>query len=317
MRVTKADVEAQIAGRGRIEEQDVLAIRRQVYPGGVISAEEADWLFALHERFAEHDEAWARLFVEALTDVMVNQIPPLGHVTPENMQWLLDRIMQDEQVRSATELELLVNVLEKAISAPDPLAVFTMQQVKAEVLRNNRLAEREVAMLRRALYAAGGQQNIAITRQEAEVIYDIHDARSGTEDDPAWIELFVKALLSHLMFVSGYEPPTREEALRREAWLNDTTTDTGRFMRNMVESPAKVMALYRAPASSAWEEQASRNAAVQAEAEQVIDAEANWLAARMLRDGTLSQAERLLIEALRAEKPQLHPAIQAAINKLP
>lgn len=314
MRVTKADVEAYIAKGGRIGHQEVLAIRRQVYPDGVISAEEAEWLFTLDERFAEHDEAWARLFVEALTDLLVNQMQPQGHVTPENMQWLLSRITRDEEVKRATELELLVTVLEKAISAPDPLAVFTLQQVKAQVLRSNRLGEREAELPRRVLYAAGGQQNIAVTRLEAEVLYDIHDARSGLDNDPAWDDLFVKAVLSHLMFVSGYQPPTREEALRRDAWLNDTGMNSGRFLSAMAAGLPKVMALYREP--GAWQEHLHSSAAAQAAAEQITDEEAGWLAERMLRDGSLSPAERLLVDALRREQPRLHPLIQAAVDKL-
>ncbi len=313
MHPTKSEIEARIAARGRIEDQDVLAMRRLIFPDGVITAEEAEWLVHLNDRFPDHDPAWAALFVEGLTELVVNQLPPLGYVAPDNVGWLMSRIVRDGEVRSATELELLINVLEKAISAPDELAVFALSKVKAQVLRSNRLGEPEVALLRRVLYAAGGQQAIAITRQEAEVIYDIHDARGGTEDDPAWLDLFTKALLNHLMFASGFAPPAREEALRREAWLNDTKPDPARFMRDMVLGLKDVIALYRAP--SFEEDYLRRREAIQLAAEEITDEEANWLVNRMLRDGTLSSAEYMLVEALRTEQARLHPVIQAAIDR--
>jgi len=311
---TRSDIESRIAARGRIGEDEVLAIRRLVFSDGVLRVEEADWLFFLNDRFPEHDRAWISLFVGDLTDLMVNHMPPRGYVASEKVDWLLARILHDGEVRTATELELLINVLEKAISAPDHLAVFALQQVKAHVLRSNRLGGPEVALLRRVLYAAGGHQAIAITRPEAEVIYDIHDARGGTEDDPAWLDLFSKALLNHLMFASGFEPPTREEALRREAWLDDTNPDPVRFMRSMAVGLKELIGLYRAP--SFEDEYLRRREAIQAAAEEVTDEEASWLARRMLRDDALTGAEHLLIDALRAEHPRLHPAIQAAIDRM-
>lgn len=304
---------SRISRDGLVSDAEVLAIRRIIYPDGIISLPEADWLFNLNDRVNDPTPAWTSLFVEALTDYMVNQLPPQGHVAPENVEWLLTRIKRDGQVKRTTELELLVNVLEKSISAPDPLAVYALGQVNAEVLRSNRLGPGEVQLMRRVLYAAGGQMNIAITRQEADVIYDIHDARPG-EDDPEWIDLFAKVMLNHLMFASGFEPPTREDALRREAWLDDTSVNPGRFMSSMVKGLRDLVSLYRAPDFE--EDYVRRREALQAAAEEITDEEANWLAARLLRDGSLSQAEHALIDALRAEQPALHPAIQAALAKL-
>jgi len=235
-------------------------------------------------------------------------------VTEDKVDWLVARIMQDGRVDPATELEVVINVLEKAISAPDPLAVFGLRKVQEQVLRANRISEAEVQLLRRVLYAAGGQQAIAITRGEAEVLYAIHDARDGLEDDPAWLDLFSKAMLNHLMFASGFTPPTREEALAREAWLDDRRVDPMGFLARMVQSLGSVLSVYRQP--DFGEEYVARRAAIQAEAEQITDEEADWLAARLLRDGQLSEAERALIAALRREQPRLHPLIEDAIRKL-
>ena len=118
---------SQIIASGRIGPNDVLAIRRIVYENGEISADEASWLFDLNHAAREQCEEWRAFFVEALTDYTVYQAAPRGYVTDENVTWLIARIMHDGQVETDTELELLINVLEKAISAPGELSVFALQ----------------------------------------------------------------------------------------------------------------------------------------------------------------------------------------------
>ncbi|MCA3574064.1 MAG: hypothetical protein IOC86_09115 [Aestuariivirga sp.] len=305
---------SRIADSGLIGPEDVLAIRRIVYGDGQISADEAAWLLDLNHSAREYGEEWRALFIEALTDYTVHQLAPQGYVSPENVDWLIARIIHDGVIASDTELELLINVLEKAISAPGELAVFALREVKALVLRRNRISEREVTLLRRVLYAAGGHEGIAITREEAEVLLDIDHMRGGSEDDPAWVDLFAKAILNHIMFASGFSPPTREEALRREAWLNDTSVDPGRFMKNMVVSLREIVNAYRAP--DVMEDYVRQRTERQVAAESITDVEALWLAERLLRDGRLSLGEQALVEALRAEHPKLHPAINAALTRM-
>lgn len=294
--------------------EDVLAIRRLIYPDGAISLEEANWLFEVNALVETPSEAWRRLFIEALTDFTVYQAEPRGHVTEDKVDWLIAQIMLDGRVDPATELEVVINLLEKAISAPDPLAVFGLRKVQERVLRANRISDSEVQLLRRVLYAAGGQQAIAITRGEAEALYAIDEARGGQEDDPAWTDLFSKALLNHLMFASGFAPPTREEALRREVWLDETQVKPAAFLGRLVQGLGSIVSSYRQP--DFQDDYLARREAIQAEAEQITGEEAAWLAARLLRDGALSQAERALLTVLHAEQPRLHPVIQAAIDRL-
>jgi hypothetical protein len=62
-------------------------------------------------------------------------------------------------------------------------------------------------------------RSIAVTRPEAEVLFDINDAIGDPQANPAWTDLFVKAVTNVVMAASGQAVPTREEALRRDAWL--------------------------------------------------------------------------------------------------
>ncbi|MCA3560358.1 MAG: hypothetical protein IOC82_04935 [Aestuariivirga sp.] len=309
-----SDILSRIARNRQAGAEEVLAIRRLIYPDDAISLDEANWLFDVNGLIEAPGEDWRRLFVEALTDFTVHQAEPRGYVTEDKVGWLVAHIMKDGRVDPATELEVVINVLEKAIAAPDALALLALRKVEEHVLRANRISDAEVQMLRRVLHAAGGQQAIAITRSEAEVIYSIHDARGGLEDDPAWLDLFAKALLNHLMFASGFAPPTREEALRREAWLDDTSVSAGRFMQNMVKSLRGMVNAYREP--DFGEEYYQRRTAIQQQAETITGEEAEWLAGKLVGNGVYSKAERALIEALKAEQPQLHPLIAAAVDKI-
>jgi hypothetical protein len=106
-----------------------------------------------------------------------------------------------------------VKVLDRAKLSPVKLVRFALEQVKLAVTvgdgylghaRSNRrlspgvIGEVEVELIRRILYAFGGDGNIAVTRQEAEVLFDINDATAEASNDPAWSDLFVKALANFL-----------------------------------------------------------------------------------------------------------------------
>ena len=75
-------------------------------------------------------------------------------------------------------------------------------------------------MIRRILYAFGGDGNVAITRPEAEVLFEINDATADGTNAEGWRDLFVKAIANCVLAASMYTAPSREQALTREAWLD-------------------------------------------------------------------------------------------------
>src|ERR1700687_5286013 len=118
MGVLNAVSVVEIKARGSIKDADVLKLRRSSYDAGRISAEEADTIFALNDACPVQDPAWADCFVETITDYVVDQAEPQGYITAENARWLIERIARDGKVETKTELELIVNVLDKARWAP-------------------------------------------------------------------------------------------------------------------------------------------------------------------------------------------------------
>lgn len=298
----------------------------------MISAGEADLLFRLNEGCAITDAAWPELFIEGITDYIVFQERPQGYLTASNAHWLIDRVSKDGKVESRTELELLVTVLDKARWAPISLATFALEQVKRAVisgtgpLRNGmmlepgRITAGEVDLLRRILYAFGGDGHVAVTRDEANILFDIDEAVANAETNPAWTDLFVKAVANVIMAASGYAVPSREEALRQEAALDspDQQTSVMAFLLSMVQS--NLSTVKDAYHNQTEEERALAHLEHQRieiiTNEAITEVEASWLAARIGRDGRLSPSEHALVAYLKAESPSIHPVLLQAVDRL-
>lgn len=170
----------------------------------------------------------------------------------------------------------------------------------------------DVALLRRILYAFGGDGHIGISRAEAEVLFEINDATSGADNHPDWTDLFVKAIANNVLFVSGYVVPSRQEALRREAWL-DEPGSVGGFFGRMVSGVAGVLAGYGVP-EAVTEDDAIHGRTDFGSAEKVDDDEAAWLARRLAHDGDLDDNERILLAALRDITGELHPVLRRIVD---
>jgi hypothetical protein len=323
------DVMSEVLASKRITAGMVRSLRATLYNDGVAEAGEVDRLFAMDEAATETDPSWTELFIEAVTDYIVEQVQPQGHVSDENANWLIDRISQDGTVKSTTELEMLVKVLEKAQSSPQRLVAFALSQVKKAVVEGEgplahggtltpgKVGRDEAELMRRILYAFGGDGNIAVTRAEAEVLFDINDATATADNDPAWNELFVKAIANFMMAASGYDVPNRQEALKREEWVDTPSGGVGSFFSRMASGGLRgALNAYRQPSvEQAWGERNARKEAAIASAETVTAEEAEWLARRMGRDGMLQENEKALLRFIRDEAPSIHPSLKSLIAK--
>jgi hypothetical protein len=329
MAVLSAVSIAEIKARGSIKDADVLKLRRSYYDDGSISAEEADIIFALNDACPVQDPAWADCFVETITDYLVEQAEPHGYLTLANAEWLIERISRDGKVDSKTGLDLLANVLDKARWSPQSLVRFALDQVKEAVLtgagplRSGRkveprvVTEDDAALLRRILFGAASDGSLAVTRTEAEALFEIDALTVAGDNHPAWTDLYVKAIANCVMAASGYAPPPREVALAREAWLDrrgDLSLDA--ILGGMAGDLKGGFGGYR--------EQSREDRAIAQLTQQKVEiitretiapADAAWLAERIGRDGTLTANERALLAFLKAEAPALDPALQELVDR--
>ncbi|MEZ5899764.1 MAG: hypothetical protein R3D51_09745 [Hyphomicrobiaceae bacterium] len=320
-----------ILARGTISNSDLVKFRRVFYEDGIVSAEEADTLFKLSKCKSESTD-WTSFFIEAITDYVVDQADPQGYVTSENAHWLLDRVNHDGLVRSRAELELVVEVIDKARWAPVSLAKFALDQIKHAVITGSgplradsstlagTISLSEVEMLRRILYAFGGGGHVAVTRDEADVLFDIDEAVAHGPANAAWTDLFVKAVANVIMATSGYAVPSREEALRQEASLDavEQRTSVFAFLLSMVRS--NLSAVRDAYHDQTAEERALARLEHQRieiiTNEAITEAEATWLVSRLGRDGRLSPSETALVAYLRSESPSIHPVLSEAVDRI-
>jgi hypothetical protein len=312
-----------ILAKGRIEAADVLMLRRRVFLEGVVTPADAEMVFVLNDRLqGATDESWPPFFVEALTDYIVFQAQPRGYISEDNADWLIARVSRAGHVDTVAELELLVSALERAIFSPVRLVSFVLEQVKRGVIEGNGpvahggrlqpgvMGEVETELVRRILYAFGGDGNVAITRQEAEILFDINDATAEAANHPAWSDLYAKALANFLMAASGYQVPTRQEALRREAWLDAPTPGVVSFLGQMLAGSLSAIGdSYRygtldgeprppVVIASSLDDLSPR----------ATDAEIEWAVERIRRNG-LNRNERVLINFLKSLGAHMYPRL--------
>lgn len=329
-RLKSVDVN-EIIERGNIREGDVLSLRRAFYDDGVIEPSEAKLLFDIHDACNVQDEGWADFFVEAVTDYCVRQAEPEGYVTVENADWLIEAICRDGHITTKTELEALISVIETARWSPPRLAAFALDQVKHAVLKGDGplrtggklepgvIQEGEVDLLRRMIYGFGGDGSVGVTSAEAKVLFEIDEALGDDAFNAAWTELFVKAIANVVMGASGYQVPSREEALRVEAWL-DERGDLSPF-----ELASKVAQEGLSGVISSYFGQSKEDRAIArlerqrleiVTGEQITDDEVQWLCDRLGGNGTLSPNEAALIEFLREHAPTLDARLEELVERL-
>jgi hypothetical protein len=322
---------ARMISRNAVNDSDVLYLRREVYGDGIVSRKECDSLFALDRSIREKPDSWLEFFVESVSDYLVNQEAPRGYVSDDNADWLVRSISSDGVVDTQSELELLVKVIEKAKSVPAPLAAFALEQVAHGVIEGKGVLARgrklrpgvigvtEVELLRRVLYAVSCEGTLGITRQEAEVLFDINDRTVEAENHTSWTELFTKAVAFSLMAAVGFQVPSRQEALRREEWVNDTSINIAGFFSRMYAGGLRgyLDALrQKSGAELAYAKSNAEHAKRSDAARPVDSSEAEWLAERIGRDGVLHENERNLLAFIKKESPDIHPVLKPLLDKV-
>ena len=270
-------------------------------------------------------------FLEALTDYVLYQEQPEGYVSQETSEWLINAISHNGKVDTSTELELLVRLLEKARSAPSSLSSYALKQVADAVLNGSgpladgrelepgRVSKAEVGLMRRILFAAGGEANIGVTRAEAEILFMLNDRTATAANDPSWTDLFVKAIANSMLCASGYTAPSREEALKQSAFLDSPGGGLGGFFSRMISGGLSGFrdAYQRGDGlDAAFAERNALNAAKSASAEQIDAAEAKWLADQIGKDGELHDNERELLKFVKEMSPDIHEDLRPLLDKV-
>lgn len=298
------------AADGEIDAAEILSLRRSAWPDGRISPDEAEAIFVVNDRIAAPTTEWSDFFTEALVEFIVNTAEPRGYVSEDNARWLIERVQHDGKVNSLTELELVVHVLEKALSAPDSLRQFALDLVERAVLTGEgptraggqlepgSITSAECALIRRTIFASGGDRPAAVSQREAEMLFRVKDATLGAANAPEWERLFVQGVGNYLQGWQGAKGLTRERAGELEAFMDDRSSNLGSFFKRMAMTNAngfkqavRDVGLGRRTPSRDVAGEAARDHGV-------TDSEKLWLDARIDADDQLDPLEQALMRFL-------------------
>ena len=236
--------------------------------------------------------------------------------------WLIARISKNGRVETLTELQLLVTILTLARNSTDRLVKFCLEQVKFAVvdgagvvgsgrtIKPGAIGEAEVNLLRALLFACGGQNNTSISRVDVDVLFDINDAVRGHDNHQCWGQLYSQAISNYLMFLTGVTSPSRDEALRSEAFFMEPEpiVEPGKSMK-LSDMLKNMSAKLKGAEKKALAREMAIVAAKRSGADTLTEGESHWLKEPIGRSGRLDKNERALLDWPEAKCPDLHQSL--------
>ena len=306
------DLAAHAAADGAISAEEILALRGAGWADGRMDPEEAESLFLANEALRNPGPDWCDFFVEALGEFVVNTVEPRGYVDQVMGDELVSRIDRDGRVETMAELELLVKVLEKALSVPDSLKGYALRQIEDTVLSGEGptragaldpkgINETECRLLRRMIFAAGGDRPAAASRAEAEMLFRLKDATLYEVNAPEWDRLFVQGVGSYLLGFGGREPLSRERAADLEAFMNRPGAGIGGFLRRMLGSDVDAETSKGFSSLLSINPQLPDDADDAEEAARLTEGEELWLLDHIDADEELDPLEKALLQFIAEE----------------
>ena len=308
------EIAERAAADGQIAPGELAELRRYLWGDGIVSKPEAEALFEANRALAERTPEWCDVFVEAIGEFVLNGTPPRLQCTDDEAAWLIAQIDRGGTIESMVELECLVRILERAENAPDRLKNYVLAQIERAVLTGTgptrcggalsaaTITAAECRIIRRVIFASGGDGPAAVSRFEAEMLFRLKDATQGQDNSPEWDELFIDGVANFLKgfaFHNAQLSPERKREL--EAFMaSDSGPGIGRFMGRMVREVPHVANHFgkvfgrKAPARPGYAELA-------AEGEQITDYESAWLDAMIDTDGEVDELESRLLARLAAQ----------------
>lgn len=317
-----------------------MALRRMIYGNdGLVDKSEAEALFAIEHARNGYCAEWSQLFVEALTDYLVNQVAPAGYVSDETAAWVMAQVKRRKLPSTDGDLALLVNVIENARDVPPAFSAFALQLAKEAVIYHDgvdargrdhgpgRVSEADIGILQKILWGAGREGLLAVSREEAEALVAIADATTGADNDPAFDDLFARAIGNYLIGATGRTVPKREDALRWEAGATYKADVVAAISRVLSAAPQaldpKVMADTLRNARSLADDveaehdrqNAARDLAMDLAAVMTPD-KAGWLADHVNKNGLMNGPEKALVRFIAREAKSLDPSLKALAAKV-
>jgi hypothetical protein len=294
---------------GNVSENDVLELRDAVWTDEPISQPLVDSLFSVNDHCKTYSASWTDFLIEVVEHYLLHQKPPEGFIDDAGSAWLRARVDKNGRVTSQTEIELLVSVLETAENAPESLKNYALTQIEAtiafgegptrsgDMVRPNCVDDAEVKLLRRLVFAGGGEGAAIVGAKEADLLFRIKDRALGNENAPSWQLLFVQGVGNHLMAHSDYRPLSFEEAARFTTEMDIVTPSVAGFFKRMVPSEmigrGTIVEAFKAVFPKQRDGFAKKMAIDNSHL--ITDEEAAWLKVHIVADGQTDEYEQALL----------------------
>jgi hypothetical protein len=212
-----------------IDPADVIALLQDVYADGIGTREEAEELIAFDQSLTAATPGWTEFFANTVADHLVRRQAPFDFVDAEKSAWLMAALRKGRHTVTASGFAVLLRLIETAQDVPPPLAAFAIRQVRSAVIARRRPASSvrlslnrtidsdTAALVRRIVLGCAGLSMRAVTREEAEALFDLHDLTASGANDTDFDDLFFKAVAHHLIAETRHEVPLRNLALARHS----------------------------------------------------------------------------------------------------
>lgn len=210
MNIQFADLARSAAACGEISPASLLALRQLGWADGRITRHEAETLLALNRALDHASGEWTDFFVDALCEFVLGDGEPFEAVDECEARWLIGAIDGGGAPVTMAELELLVRLIERALAAPDSLRLYALQQIEAAVLADvgptrvgtaegpRHITGAECRLVRRILFATGGDRPPVPGRPAVETLLRIERAIPQGDNSPEWRSLLFDAAEGHI-----------------------------------------------------------------------------------------------------------------------
>lgn len=275
-----------------IDAADVIGLLREVHCGGIAAREDAMALIAFDRSLRESTPAWQDFFAVSLADHLLHRQEPAGAFNDAKAAWLIGQLTSAEAVTTAAGFSLVMKLLESTEGSAQ-LAAFAISQLRIAVLLGEGPAiggrphfsrdidAEDVVLLARILEAGGAGSN-PVSRDEAEALFDLHDAAAEGNNHPGFDDLFFKAIANYLTASAGHQV-----APRREVLMPDPRVAEWRSVFGRGHEPSEPG--FRLPPGSTNSTELGPD-------------ELAWLSARIMRDGRPTAAEYALLRLFAQER---------------
>ena len=304
-----AEIARHAAADRSITSEEVLTLRGAGWADGRMSREEAEIVFATQHAIEKPSREWSDFFVEAIQNYVLNGSDPRGFASAEEANWLIGQVEADGKICSMTELELLTRIIERAQNVPETLKTFVLGVLEREVLEgvgptrcggelsDTHVSTAECRIMRRIIFGQASDRPAAVSRREAEVLFQIKNAVAGNDNAPEFERLFVQGVGNYLMgFAHSSGQISRERMLELEAFVADNKASIGSFMGNMAKNAPNAFGVVfgRKDEGSSRAEQAAAEA-------KVTGIEQAWLDQQIAANGEVDAYDKALLEFIAEE----------------